>query len=966
MMVAQRRWLFILAGLAFCAGVALWFEREATPPPTPSLKGRGEQQPTPSFSSVEHTSAAETAAPESKPEPASRWSRWGGALNSASHDGDGFFDETRAAEFFNETRENNPKLSKYVMRLHSRALLPEKNADAALQPGDQTQSAYLQFEEHPTPEQGAKLAEAGIELESFVTAYAWRARGTPAAFKQVAQWDLVRGVAQIDPRDKLHANVYRERIPGHAALDGQRARLWVLARPGASEEAFSAALKKLPQTANLEAKLAYQSSLGPQFEVAAEPKHFATIAVLEPVSYVEFSPPPAASRDTESDDQHNIQDVRDAGPGLDGTGVSVAVREIGQPEAHVDFAGRLNLVQNGVTTPQSERDHATGVHGIVGGNGTSAPKGVAPNCALLAYAVNDVSGQTFGTGDVIDAAGRGARISNHSYGPSSDLGFGEYRTISADWDNAIRASNLVGFFANYEALTPPSFTTTDYFVGAKNTLCVNSSNSSAHAGDLSPLTAPADGSSTFNGKGTMNDGRVKPDLTAFGDNVALPVGTSGQRNATGTSFSTPTCSGAAALVFQHYRNKVGSDPSAALTKALMCNAATDLGNTGPDAIYGFGLLNVEAAIQTIDQRQSIQVGPFVEGSLANGQNFQFTAMVDGSPQLKATLCWMDPGGTPAAIPALVNNLDLEIVAPDGTTTFFPFSLSAGNPGAAATASAPNTVDPIEQIIINTPANGTYTFTIRGTSIPSGTQPFAVVLNQATLPLPLVAQVLASPTEGEAPLTVAFSAAGSTGNNPTYKWDFGDGTSANGSEVSHTYTTPGTFTASVTLTDIAGKQASGSKVINVKRRSVNVFASKMQVKLNFASSFRSSLSLTLTIPELVMTPQQFRDAQKTGALANKTFTLIVNQQSFPFKTDEKGRVRDSSQSLTQNLTRGQITVQIRNNASLVSLFRGLGMSEDPASTGLKEVPVRLETDEASYRATFKVFYLNRNGKSGSAR
>ena len=58
--------------------------------------------------------------------------------------------------------------------------------------------------------------------------------------------------------------------------------------------------------------------------------------------------------------------------------------------------------------------------------------------------------------------------------------------------------------------------------------------------------------------------------------------------------------GAAALVFEHYKAVVGREPSAALAKALLCNSATDLGQPGPDAIYGFGILNAKEAIATID------------------------------------------------------------------------------------------------------------------------------------------------------------------------------------------------------------------------------------------------------------------------------------------------------------------------------------------------------------------------------
>ena len=66
----------------------------------------------------------------------------------------------------------------------------------------------------------------------------------------------------------------------------------------------------------------------------------------------------------------------------------------------------------------------------------------------------------------------------------------------------------------------------------------------------------------------------------------------------------------------------------------------------------------------------------------------------------------------------------------------------------------------------------------------------------------VAVASASPTFGYSPLTVAFSSAGSTnaGGGPlTYSWNFGDGSTSNLANPSHTYTTNAVVTFPVTLT-----------------------------------------------------------------------------------------------------------------------------------------------------------------------
>ncbi|MFP1625238.1 PKD domain-containing protein [Streptomyces sp. 5K101] len=82
-----------------------------------------------------------------------------------------------------------------------------------------------------------------------------------------------------------------------------------------------------------------------------------------------------------------------------------------------------------------------------------------------------------------------------------------------------------------------------------------------------------------------------------------------------------------------------------------------------------------------------------------------------------------------------------------------------------------------------------------------------------------ARVSADPSSGTAPLTVAFSSAGSRdpeGDPLTYAWDFdGDGrTDATDADPSHVYRSNGTFTPRLTVTDGAGKTGTATTTIVV--------------------------------------------------------------------------------------------------------------------------------------------------------
>jgi PKD repeat protein/plastocyanin len=87
---------------------------------------------------------------------------------------------------------------------------------------------------------------------------------------------------------------------------------------------------------------------------------------------------------------------------------------------------------------------------------------------------------------------------------------------------------------------------------------------------------------------------------------------------------------------------------------------------------------------------------------------------------------------------------------------------------------------------------------------------------ATEPGAPVVEGFADPASGSAPLEVQFSstAADPDGDPLIYRWSFGDGGSALGSSPVHTYTTPGTYTATVTVRDPDGNVGTDTVEITV--------------------------------------------------------------------------------------------------------------------------------------------------------
>ncbi len=100
----------------------------------------------------------------------------------------------------------------------------------------------------------------------------------------------------------------------------------------------------------------------------------------------------------------------------------------------------------------------------------------------------------------------------------------------------------------------------------------------------------------------------------------------------------------------------------------------------------------------------------------------------------------------------------------------------------------------------------------------------IALSGCTMAQAPLAFFVATPSTGEAPLTVSFDASRSSDPDGTiaqYEWDFnGDGdVDATGVTASYKYTTPGVFIATLTVTDNAGLKGRFSATITVSKSSI---------------------------------------------------------------------------------------------------------------------------------------------------
>ncbi len=91
----------------------------------------------------------------------------------------------------------------------------------------------------------------------------------------------------------------------------------------------------------------------------------------------------------------------------------------------------------------------------------------------------------------------------------------------------------------------------------------------------------------------------------------------------------------------------------------------------------------------------------------------------------------------------------------------------------------------------------------------------IAIQAAPPPQPTV-EIVADKTDANVGEQINFSAnVLSASNIQSYNWDFGDGQTGSGKDVSHLYNTAGTFNVSVTVTDDANQTASATKAVTIK-------------------------------------------------------------------------------------------------------------------------------------------------------
>jgi MYXO-CTERM domain-containing protein len=201
----------------------------------------------------------------------------------------------------------------------------------------------------------------------------------------------------------------------------------------------------------------------------------------------------------------------------------------------------------------------------------------------------------------------------------------------------------------------------------------------------------------------------------------------------GTSLAAPAVAGIAALMLEAYFEANPDQvkgPPPMVYRAVLTATATDLVGVGtaenpdigaptpltvgPDYASGYGLVHAPSAVAVFGEHTPETPTFAVATFAADTESILAELVISEGDTLQVALAWDDPGGLPSASLVLENDLDLLLVAPDGTE-HQPWVLNPEEVTEAATRGR-NERDNLEIVTVSAPEAGTWTVKVTGSLV----------------------------------------------------------------------------------------------------------------------------------------------------------------------------------------------------------------------------------------------------------
>lgn len=572
----------------------------------------------------------------------------------------------------------------------------------------------VQFQTQVLEQYQRLLQQRGVEILHYLPENALFVRCDRGQLEALRELPCVRWVGDLQNGCKLDATL-RE-FATSAGKEPMECNL-ILGRK--SDRATLAA-----QIANLGGKVSNLCEGSVLIQASLTPAQLLAVLSLDTVTYADPTPEMGFDMDN-ARIQGGANYVNTFGA-YNGTGVRAEITE-SFDETHPDFVGRVLGRSVGV----DNHGHCTA--GIVGGSGAgnAAATGMMPNCQLIEGAYTAANHYAQMVGSTNPALAWKTMVATASWGSTVTT---LYTTVSQNVDNGLFDSDLTRLNSQSNQGSQNSRPE----AWAKNII---SGGGVSHGNDANPAN-DAWSSASF---GPASDGRQKPDICAYYDNVLTTdrPGTAGYNTAAapagnyytgfnGTSSATPICSGHMGIIQQMFTdglfgnplllpataaNRFQNKPHMTTSKALLCGTARPYPVTQVERRkQGWGFPDLG---RLYDNRQKIVIVDEYEALQQGQSRTYYVSVAAGQAEFRAAMCYADPEAQANAAIHRVNSVDLKVTRmSDGVFWWGNNGLVGGVAGGNVSTSGgvANDRDTLEMVLLSNPTPGLYAVTVSATSI----------------------------------------------------------------------------------------------------------------------------------------------------------------------------------------------------------------------------------------------------------
>lgn len=583
---------------------------------------------------------------------------------------------------------------------------PER-VPARFRAGASNEIYIVQFTTQPLQEYLEAIEAAGGKPYIYLPNQAYIVQMDGAAKQAVQNLPYVRWVGAYHPHYRLDPRLSQGLESNTLSTDTYN--LWIFESGSTQKVPVANRLRSLGATVNDE------TPVGHMMGATLSPQALAEVATWNEVMYIDVFRPLEPDMDI----------VRNFGganyvftqTGFKGRGVSGQVRDTGVRQTHQDFQNPLVQVRANTT----DTSHGSSTFGIVFGQGraNSMGTGMLPEGSGVFLAnVGNGGWPTQGAQRFLDTQ-QATQAPYYCVFESNSTGQPQvttYTTDSANMDDLIFQLDIL--ICQSQSNTGNQNSRPQAW--AKNIVAVGGI---THQNTLTR----ADDAYTSASIGPASDGRIKPDLAHFYDNVFTTSNgsdTSYTSGFNGTSAATPITAGHFGLLFQMWSEGVFGNTTVGNTvferkchamtaKALMINTATQwLFTQGNRYRQGWGSAQVDSLY---DARLKMLVVDETDVLLPLQSKSYRVLVVNGEPAFRATMCYKDPPGNPnVQSQHRVNDLTLKVTDPGGTVYYGNNGLAAGQFSTAGGVA--NTKDTVENVFVQNPAAGVWTVEVIGSEI----------------------------------------------------------------------------------------------------------------------------------------------------------------------------------------------------------------------------------------------------------